>query len=86
MRVTPTGFLPEEDQGSFFINVQLPDGASLNRTSEAVRQVEGILKSMPQVQDTIAIIGFSLLDSIGRQQHRLHDRPAEAICRTHRAG
>ena len=63
MRVTPTGFLPEEDQGSFFINVQLPDGASLNRTSDAVRQVEGILKSMPQVQDTISIIGFSLLDS-----------------------
>jgi multidrug efflux pump len=63
MRVTPTGFLPEEDQGSFFINVQLPDGASLNRTSDAVRQVEGILRSMPQVQDTISIIGFSLLDS-----------------------
>jgi hydrophobe/amphiphile efflux-1 (HAE1) family protein len=63
MQVTPTGFLPEEDQGSFFINVQLPDVASLNRTSDAVRQVESILKSMPQVQDTISIIGFSLLDS-----------------------
>ena len=63
MRLTPTGFLPEEDQGSFFINVQLPDGASLNRTSDAVRQVEAILKSMPQVQDTISIIGFSMLDS-----------------------
>jgi HAE1 family hydrophobic/amphiphilic exporter-1 len=62
MRLTPTGFLPEEDQGSFFINVQLPDGASVNRTSESVRQIEGILKSMPQVQDTISIIGFSLLD------------------------
>jgi HAE1 family hydrophobic/amphiphilic exporter-1 len=63
MRVTPTGFLPEEDQGSFFVNIQLPDGASLNRTSDAVRQVEGILKSLPQVQDTISIIGFSILDS-----------------------
>ena len=62
MRLTPTGFLPEEDQGGFFINVQLPDGASVNRTSEAVRQVEQFLKSMPQVQDTISIIGFSLLD------------------------
>jgi HAE1 family hydrophobic/amphiphilic exporter-1 len=62
MKVTPTGFLPEEDQGAFFINVQLPDGASVNRTSETVRQVESILKSMPQVQDTVAIIGFSLLD------------------------
>ncbi|ABE61843.1 Hydrophobe/amphiphile efflux-1 HAE1 [Nitrobacter hamburgensis X14] len=63
MKVTPTGFLPEEDQGAFFINVQLPDGASVNRTSETVKQVENILKSMPQVQDTTAIIGYSLLDS-----------------------
>src|ERR1700682_2291014 len=62
-RITPTGFLPEEDQAAFFINVQLPDGASVNRTSNTVRQVEAILKSMPQVQDTVAIIGFSLLDS-----------------------
>ncbi len=63
MKITPTGFLPEEDQGAFFVNVQLPDGASVNRTSEAVKQVENVLKSMPQVQDTISIIGFSLLDS-----------------------
>jgi HAE1 family hydrophobic/amphiphilic exporter-1 len=62
MRLAPTGFLPEEDQGGFFINVQLPDGASVNRTSEAVRQVEDLLKPMPQVQDTISIVGFSLLD------------------------
>jgi HAE1 family hydrophobic/amphiphilic exporter-1 len=62
MRVTPTGFLPEEDQGTFFINVQLPDGASVNRTSESVKQVENILKGMPQVRDTISIVGYSLLD------------------------
>lgn len=62
MRVTPTGFLPEEDQGTFFINVQLPDGASVNRTSETVKQVENILKGVPQVRDTISIIGYSLLD------------------------
>lgn len=62
MRVTPTGFLPEEDQGTFFINVQLPDGASVNRTSESVKQVESVLKGMPQVRDTISIIGYSLLD------------------------
>ena len=62
-RWTPTGFLPEEDQGSFFIAVQLPEGASVNRTSEAVRQVEGILKSMPQIQDVVSIIGYSQLDN-----------------------
>jgi HAE1 family hydrophobic/amphiphilic exporter-1 len=62
-RLTPTGFLPEEDQGAFFVAVQLPDGASVARTSEAVAQVEDILKSMPQVSDTISIIGYSFLDS-----------------------
>src|SRR6202030_1682751 len=37
---TPTGFLPEEDQGAFFINVQLPDGASVSRTRDAVKRIE----------------------------------------------
>jgi HAE1 family hydrophobic/amphiphilic exporter-1 len=62
-RVTPTSFLPEEDQGAFFIQVQLPDSASVARTSEVVAQVEAILKSMPQVRDTVSIIGYSFLDS-----------------------
>ena len=60
---TPTGFLPSEDQGGFFVAVQLPDGASVARTSAVVRQVEAIAKGMPGVKDTFAIIGFSLLDS-----------------------
>jgi hydrophobe/amphiphile efflux-1 (HAE1) family protein len=62
-RVTPTSFLPEEDQGAFFIQVQLPESASVARTSEVVGQVEAILKSMPQVRDTVSIIGYSFLDS-----------------------
>jgi len=61
-RITPTSFLPEEDQGAFFLNVQLPDGASVSRTSETMRVVEATLKKMPQVQDVFAVIGFSLLD------------------------
>ena len=43
-KITPTGFLPEEDQGAFFVVVQLPDAASLGRTGAAVEQVENILK------------------------------------------
>ncbi len=62
-RLTPTGFLPSEDQGGFFISIQLPDGASVSRTGAVVRQVEGIAKQLPGVRDTFAIIGFSLLDS-----------------------
>jgi hydrophobic/amphiphilic exporter-1 (mainly G- bacteria), HAE1 family len=61
---TPTGFLPEEDQGAFFISVQLPDGASVARTGEAVQRIETVLRSMPQVQNVFAIVGFSILDSV----------------------
>ncbi len=60
---TPTGFLPEEDQGGFFVAVQLPDGASVARTSNVVRRIEDLAKAMPGVRDTFAIIGYSLLDS-----------------------
>jgi hydrophobe/amphiphile efflux-1 (HAE1) family protein len=60
--VTPTGFLPEEDQGAFFISVQLPDGASVARTSGVTEQVENLLKQIPAVEHTLSIIGFSLLD------------------------
>jgi hydrophobe/amphiphile efflux-1 (HAE1) family protein len=60
--LTPTGFLPEEDQGAFFIMVQLPDGASVARTSAVAKQVEALLKQMPAVDHTLSIIGFSLLD------------------------
>jgi hydrophobe/amphiphile efflux-1 (HAE1) family protein len=61
-RITPTGFLPEEDQGAFFISVQLPDGASVSRTSAVVKQVEDILQDLPGRDHTLSIIGFSLLD------------------------
>jgi hydrophobe/amphiphile efflux-1 (HAE1) family protein len=62
-KLTPTSFLPEEDQGAFFISVQLPDGASLQRTSEAVKNVEKLVGAMPQVKDVFTVLGYSLLDS-----------------------
>src|SRR3546814_11517600 len=42
--VTPQGFLPEEDQGAMFAVLQIPEGASLNRTSDATREIEEILQ------------------------------------------
>src|SRR5258705_2389414 len=48
--LTPTGFLPEEDQGAFFISVQLPDGASVAGTSEGTKQVVSVLKQMPSIE------------------------------------
>ena len=61
-RLTPTGFLPEEDQGAFFVFAQLPDGASVTRTRAVVERVEKIAKGIPQIQNVLAIVGFSLLD------------------------
>ncbi len=60
---TPTGFLPDEDQGAFFVAVQLPDGASVTRTRGVVERVEAVVKTIPQIQNVLAIVGFSLLDA-----------------------
>jgi hydrophobe/amphiphile efflux-1 (HAE1) family protein len=70
-RITPTGFLPEEDQGAFFTSVQLPDGASVARTSEVTQQVEDILRQMPAVDHVLAVIGFSLLDGTSQPNSAL---------------
>jgi multidrug efflux pump len=60
----PTGFLPEEDQEAFFVSVQLPDGASVTRSSEAAARIEALLHSMPQVENVAAIVGFSIIDGV----------------------
>ena len=57
----PGGFLPEEDQGYFYLNVQLPTAASLERTDEVAKSIEGILKETPGVEMYNTIAGFSLL-------------------------
>jgi len=61
-KVTPTGFLPEEDQGAIFTVIQLPDGASVSRTRGVVQQVENLIRPLPQVEAVLSIVGFSLLD------------------------
>ncbi len=60
----PLGFLPEEDQGGFFTNVQLPDGASVARTSQVVSQVEKMNRALPGALHTFAVIGYSFLDTV----------------------
>lgn len=57
----PGSFLPEEDQGFFFVNVQLPDAASLNRTEAAVDQVRELLTRLDGVRNVITVSGVSLL-------------------------
>jgi hydrophobic/amphiphilic exporter-1 (mainly G- bacteria), HAE1 family len=60
----PSGFLPDEDQGYVYINLQLPNSASLERTGQAAREIENILAKTPGVQYTTSVIGFSLLSYI----------------------
>lgn len=57
----PTSFVPVEDQGYFFIVIQLPDGAALPRTEAIVRQVREIVKQRPEVDDVIQITGLNFL-------------------------
>src|SRR5213594_2098336 len=57
----PSGFLPEEDQGFLFVNVQLPFAASLERTVGICKQVEDMALATPGVQDCTTVAGFSLL-------------------------
>jgi hydrophobic/amphiphilic exporter-1 (mainly G- bacteria), HAE1 family len=63
-RRLPTSFLPEEDYGYLFLNIQLPPAASLERTEQVSQKVENILKQTEGVQYTTAINGFSLLNRV----------------------
>ncbi|MGY3548692.1 HAE1 family hydrophobic/amphiphilic exporter-1 [Bradyrhizobium sp. USDA 4472] len=59
----PTGFLPIEDQGYLIAAVQLPDGASLERTQKVLDRAADIIKATPGVQQVITIAGISALDN-----------------------
>jgi len=63
-RKLPTSFIPEEDQGFLFVNVQLPAAASLERTEAVAEKVEGILAKTEGVQAYASIVGFSLLTRV----------------------
>ncbi len=60
----PTSFLPDEDQGYLYINMQLPNSASMERTGAAAKQVEDILAKTPGVHYTTSVVGFSLLSFV----------------------
>ncbi len=60
----PGGFLPDEDQGFFFINASLPDGSSLDRTHEVTSKINAILAETPGVDKFLTVGGYSLLDGV----------------------
>ena len=55
----PTSFLPNEDQGTMLVNVQLPPGATQERTRAVMQQVEGFMLKQPEVQSIVSVLGFS---------------------------
>ena len=57
----PTGFIPNEDQGAFMVNVQLPNGSSLNRTGIVMDKVEKMMNATKGVSNVISVCGYSLL-------------------------
>ena len=65
-QVTPSGFLPSEDQGLFMGEVQLPDGASVTRTSAVVSEVEKIVAADPAVAEVFTVVGYSLLNGLSQ--------------------
>jgi hydrophobe/amphiphile efflux-1 (HAE1) family protein len=64
-RVLPTGFVPPEDQGYLFVNVQLPNAASLERTSQTLAEIATVLEQTPGVANAIGIAGSSLVGGSG---------------------
>ncbi len=61
-KVTPTGFLPEDDQGALFVVAQLPGGASVTRTANVIREAETILQEETAVADYTSVIGLNFID------------------------
>ena len=58
-KICPTGFLPDEDRGAFFTQVQLPDGATLSRTGEVAQKITDQIEKIPGVESIIQVNGFN---------------------------
>jgi len=62
-KIVPTGFVPDEDQGWFMITVQAPQGASVEYTSQAMRQVEAVCAQEKDITGAFSVVGFSFTGS-----------------------
>ncbi|MTI02919.1 efflux RND transporter permease subunit [Roseibium sp. RKSG952] len=63
-KIAPSGFLPTEDQGAYFVEIQLPQGASVNRTAKVMDEAYEILLKAPGVQDVMTVTGYSIIDGL----------------------
>ena len=63
--ITPSGFLPDEDQGVFMMDMQLPEGASLQRTVEVQKEAYKIIAAHPAVENVMSVAGHSMIGGSG---------------------
>jgi hydrophobic/amphiphilic exporter-1 (mainly G- bacteria), HAE1 family len=63
-KFVPGGFIPDEDKGYLFVAVQLPEGASLQRTDEVLKQVEDIVQHTKGVRSAVGLAGMNILNSL----------------------
>lgn len=61
---TPKSFLPDEDQGAIFAALRLPEGASIPRTEEVVKQIEDIVRPIPGVEGVLSVVGLNFIDYV----------------------
>jgi len=91
-KLTPTGFLPEDDQGALFVVTQLPGGSSVARTTDVVQRTESILRDEKEVEDITSVVGLNYIDNYSQsnaafmvvtlkpfEERKGHDHSAEAI-------
>jgi hydrophobe/amphiphile efflux-1 (HAE1) family protein len=62
-KITPTGFLPEDDQGALFVVAQLPGGSSVARTTDVIGRAEAILRDEKEVEDITSVVGLNFIDN-----------------------
>src|SRR5213075_1962601 len=63
-KLVPGGFIPEEDKGYMFVAIELPEGASLQRTDEVLKQVETIVGQTEGVRSAVGVVGMNILNSL----------------------
>jgi len=71
-KILPQSFLPDEDQGYFLMNVELPEAASLQRTNAVMRKIDDLLKHQPGVRYYNAISGFSILSQTASSRNGVY--------------
>jgi hydrophobe/amphiphile efflux-1 (HAE1) family protein len=85
-KAVPGGFIPDEDKGYLFVAIELPEGASVQRSDEVLKKTEEIVSQTPGVRSVVALAGFNILTSLNSPNSALmfvglkdwHDRADSA--------